>query len=332
MKHFCCEAPGSACVEPRVRIPIAPAAQFRALEMAEKHYLLQLRASGRSPMTVASYAESLNLLTQVLGPKTSLADVSADGLHAAIAELAHRGGRSVIRRSETTLNRHRSAYRAFFNWAFQTGRTAVNPALLLRLSKAQSIPAVPIRTDEVSLLLSTIRRSGEPLSVRDEALFATYAFAGLRRMEAVLLNVSDHDFERSALRVRIGKGRRPRVVPLVHHLNLLLSRFRETRLESTGVPTGTLFSGRSPDTGLTPRQVQRRFEYWKTASGLRPILTIHSFRAGFATALHRHSRDVVLVSRALGHKDIRTTLRYIDPSAPKLAQALEATFAACPHL
>jgi hypothetical protein len=34
--------------------------------------------------------------------------------------------------------------------------------------------------------------------------------------------------------------------------------------------------------------------------GLSDELTIHSFRAGFATALHKGSGDVVLVSRAWG--------------------------------
>lgn len=325
------EALGGLCGGCRSRIPAASWPQSPTLDASAKEYLLRLRASGRSPMTIASYSESLNLLKEKLGPMISLAAISVADLHTAVTELAFCGGRSAVRRSETTLNRHRSAYRTFFNWAFQTGRIAVNPALLLGRSNAQSVPTVPIRADEVALFLSTIRRSGESLSMRDEALFATYAFAGLRRMEAILLNVSDHDFERGVLRVRSGKGRRPRTVPLVHHLNQLLNRFRDVRLERAGIPSGKLFSGRSPHESISPRQVQRRFEHWRSACGLRPILTIHSFRAGFATALHGHSRDVVLVSRALGHKDIRTTLRYIDPSVRKLAQEMEATFAASLH-
>ena len=315
-----------ACKNANIATLVAP--QRQALDSASSDYLLQIRASGRSPMTIASYAESLAHLKEFFGPTIPLPTISADSLHAAVANLAATtiGSRGSIRRSETTLNRHRSAYRAFFNWAFLTGRTPINPAILLRRSTAESVPTPPITQDEVDLFLSAIRLSRDPLRLRDEALFATYAFAGLRRTEALLLDITDFDAQRAILHVRNGKGRRSRIVPLVHELTLLLSRFRDDRLKVVGASTGKLFPGHTPHSGLTPRQVQRRFEHWKVITGLRPILTVHSFRAGFATTLHQHSCDVVLVSRAFGHKDIRPTLRYIDLSARNLARAMEATF------
>jgi integrase/recombinase XerC len=314
-----------ACKNANIATLVAP--QRQALHSASSDYLLQIRASGRSPMTVASYAESLAHLKEFFGPAIPLPAISADSLHAAVANLAATAtSRGSIRRSETTLNRHRSAYRAFFNWAFLTGRTPINPAILLRRSRAESVPTPPITQDEVNLFLSAIRLSHDPLRLRDEALFATYAFAGLRRTEALLLDITDFDAQGAILHVRNGKGRRSRIVPLVRGLSLLLSRFRDDRLKVVGASTGKLFPGRTPHSGLTPRQVQRRFEHWKVITGLRPILTVHSFRAGFATTLHQHSCDVVLVSRALGHKDIRPTLRYIDLSARNLARAMEATF------
>jgi integrase/recombinase XerC len=303
---------------------VAP--QRQTLDSATSDYLLQVRASGRSPMTIASYAESLALLKDFWGPTIPLAAISADSLHAAVVSLATTGGRCPTRRSETTLNRHRSAYRAFFNWTFQTNRTPANPALLLLRSRAESVPTMPITSDEVCLFLSAIRLSNDPLRLRDEALFATYAFAGLRRTEALLLDVTDYDSQRGILHVRNGKGNRSRIAPLVHRLNLLLTQFRSGHPTAVSSVTGKLFPGRFPQTGLAARQVQRRFEYWRAIAGLRPVLTIHSFRAGFATMLHQHSRDVVLVSRALGHKDLRSTLRYINLQATNLKRAMEATF------
>jgi site-specific recombinase XerD len=46
-------------------------------------------------------------------------------------------------------------------------------------------------------------------------------------------------------------------------------------------------------------------------SGLPEYLTIHSFRAGFATELYRQTSDLLLTSKALGHCDIKSTCRYI---------------------
>jgi integrase/recombinase XerC len=295
------------------------------LEAASDDFLVHIRAAGRSALTVASYSESLALLKELLGRATALRSISPKDLNEVVANLAAPAGQRSFRRSETTVNRHRSAYRTFFRWAFQSGRINANPAMLLRRSPAESIPAAPVAIAEVNTLLSCIRTSADPLRVRDEALFATYAFAGLRRNEALDLNVYDYDPYRRVLHVRNGKGKRSRTVPLVSRLDHLLSQFRDHRVARLGA-AGRLFNGRTPGSGLAPRQVQRRFEYWRARAGLRANLTIHSFRAGFATALHKRCRDVVLVSRALGHRDLRATLRYIDPWSVSLSRAMEDTF------
>jgi len=116
-----------------------------------------------------------------------------------------------------------------------------------------------------------------------------------------------------------------RTVPVVRKLGSLLRTFRDHLLP--GRRDGKLFPGRVPGAGLTARQAHARFERWKTKAGLRPELTIHSFRAGFATALHRGCGDLVLVSRALGHRDLRPTLRYVEPHTGRLPRAIERCFA-----
>jgi len=177
---------------------------------------------------------------------------------------------------------------------------------------------------ETQSFIDAIRRSSDPLRFRDEALFLTYALTGLRRAEALGLQVSDYDAAEGILRVDVGKGRRARAIPVARQLGAVLRRFcsgRPGRLDEK------LFTGRAPGKALTTRQAQGRFDLWKTAAGLRPDLTIHSFRAGFATALHRGCGDVILVSRALGHRDLRPTLRYVEPHTQKLPRAIQRSFA-----
>jgi len=87
-----------------------------------------------------------------------------------------------------------------------------------------------------------------------------------------------------------------------------------------------LFPGRPSTRPLSTKEVQLRFEKWKRAAGLRRELTIHSFRSGFATRLHDVSRSPLLVSRALGHRDPRTTVRYIAEDEAALKEALEKAF------
>ena len=103
----------------------------QALRCAGVDYLIHLKASGRKTTTIDSYAESLALLGKRMGTDIPLLDVSSTLLNAAVASLTAIDGQPRKRRSQTTLNRHRSAYRGFFRWAGETKRIPANPARLL---------------------------------------------------------------------------------------------------------------------------------------------------------------------------------------------------------
>jgi integrase/recombinase XerD len=298
----------------------------QALCCAVVDYLIHLKASGRKTTTIDSYAESLALLGKRMGTDIRLLDISSTLLNAAVASLTAIEGEPLKRRSQTTLNRHRSAYRGFFGWAVEAKRIPANPALLLRRSKIESVPTQPMTMHEVHSFLWAICQSDDPLRVRDEALFALYAFTGLRRAEALQVDEADYNVATKTLRVRNGKSGRPRTVHVIARLGVLLERLLSYCGPGRRIASGKLFPGRGAGDSLTARQAQSRFQHWKGIVGLRSTLTIHSFRVGFATALHQQSRDVVLVSRALGHGDLRPTLRYIDLSAGELPDWMESTF------
>jgi site-specific recombinase XerD len=290
-------------------------------------FLLHLQASGRSSATIQSYTESLALFGGCVGNQMPLKALSTELLNAAVASMSIIGCPGGPRRSEVTLNRHRSVYRGFFRWAFETGRISTNPALLLHRARVESAPTPPITPAESRLFLRAIRRSNDPLRIRDEALFSIYAATGLRRKEALLLDQTDYDAKARLLCIRNGKGGRVRTVPVVRALGHLLEKLHNDSLSRGGALDGKLFPGRIPGSGLTARQVQNRFDLWKAVSGLRPELTIHSFRTGFATTLHNCCGDVVLVSQVLGHSDLRPTLRNIELHSANLCQIIESSLA-----
>jgi integrase len=91
-----------------------------------------------------------------------------------------------------------------------------------------------------------------------------------------------------------------------------------------------LFSGRAIDTHLSATQTWIRFEKWKQLSGIRERLTIHSFRAGFATILYQSNADVLLVARAIGHNDPKVTTRYIVDDTSVIRRAVETAFPIMP--
>ena len=225
------------------------------------------------------------------------------------------------------MNRIKSTFRSFFRWAFQSGLISHNPAANLRISKAVSQRTIPINVEEINTLLNTISESDDSCAGRDKTLFATYAFTGIRCAEALPLRVKDYDRSSLTLYLPKLKGGSDRLQPIPHRLSRILERWISfLRRTDHADLSSLLFYGRHPERPLTTRQVRFRFNRWKALSGIREELTVHSFRAGFATQLYRATGDLLLVHHAIGHSNVRTTERYIRNHLFEIRKAIEKGF------
>ena len=288
-------------------------------------FLTYLRACGRRPATISSYCGSLGLLVSASGAATmqSINEFDIDRLVAGLAD----GRSATAPRRAATMNRIVSTFRTFFDWAFQRGLVDVNPAAGLKPARGDSTPTLGFTRQETDAFMIAISTSGDRLAMRDMALFGMYIYTGIRRCEALDLRAGDFDSGRRELRIRSTKGG----VPATRHVPPPLAAILTAHIQAlnscqdTEVPD-FLFPGTRPERHMTARQAHARFNHWKTGSGIRPGLTIHSFRAGFATLLHQATGDALLVSRALGHADIRTTGRYVAFDTDGLRQAIDGLF------
>jgi integrase/recombinase XerC len=288
-------------------------------------FIVHLRAAGRAASTIDCYQRDLERLAHILGniqPKR----ISDTDIDRAVVKIAT-PTRNSVRCSSATINRIKSAYRSFFKWAFESKRISSNPSEGLCLSKTHSRPTAPITAAEIMSFLETIRQSDDLHSVRDEALFATYAYTGIRRSEVLSLTLQDYDHGSRVLfltRTKSG-SRQTKIVPSPL-VDILIKRSRVLLREHVSLKQAMLFPGKSGDQPMSVRQVQVRFDKWKKLSGIRKMLTIHSFRAGFATSLYETTGDIFLVARAMGHRDVSTTIRYIKANSSLLRRAVEYTF------
>ncbi|OGG55925.1 MAG: hypothetical protein A3F84_09845 [Candidatus Handelsmanbacteria bacterium RIFCSPLOWO2_12_FULL_64_10] len=172
-----------------------------------------------------------------------------------------------------------------------------------------SRPVAPMRSQPTSLLRT---------SLRDRALFSLLYRSGLRVGEALSLDVADVNLEGGTFRV-VGKGNAERVGYLSEETRPLLRRY----LRSRGNPqAGPLFESREGRLSYPMAYVlfRRYAEGLKRPDG-KPV-TIHQLRHAFGT--ERAGRMDALVLRDLmGHRNIRTTLRYARVSLERTRQAFE---------
>ncbi len=295
-----------------------------AMTQLIKDFIVHLRAAGRATSTIACYQQDLVHLARNLGNIHPQCIVDKD-IDRAVVQIAvvNRNG---AQRTSATVNRIKSAYRSFFKWAFDSKRIFPNPAERLTRSKSYSRPTMPITAVEIIALLETIRQSGDMHADRDEALFATYAYTGIRRSEALSLTLFDYDHRSGLLHFnRTKNGGQMKIVPS-SLADILSKRIRSCLRVQLSLKQTLLFPGRSADQPMSARHVQMRFAKWKKLAGIRKALTIHSFRAGYATSLYETTGDIFLVARAMGHRDVSTTMRYITTNSSVLRRAVEYTF------
>ena len=175
--------------------------------------------------------------------------------------------------------------------------------------RPKKLPLVLGRED-VGQLLECTR------NLKHRTVLLTQYAAGLRLSESRHLQIDDLDSKRMQLRVRGGKGRKERRIPMSPRLlRALRDYWRVTR-----VPT-YLFPGRDNDTPISGTTIQKAVKAAAREAGLSSDISPHTLRHSFATGLLEAGVDLLTISRLLGHKSFTTTMIYLHVRQPHLNSA-----------
>jgi len=173
---------------------------------------------------------------------------------------------------------------------------------------------------------------------RNHVLFEMMLDTGLRAEEVRGLRLSQIDDDNEWIKNVRTKGKRYRNVYITSNVRDLflsyldrrskeLQRFYSplSKLEDRKLPvfiSTYAASSNDPESFLMgPKSVWRAIRELSAETDLHP----HVLRHTFALDLLESSHDVRLVAQALGHSDVRTTMRYTERSSEHLAEALEVT-------
>jgi integrase/recombinase XerC len=223
------------------------------------------------------------------------------------------------RNDAVTIGRKLSSLRAFFRLAVRRRLCRSSPVAALRAPKrAKRLPPF-LGKDDVGRLLDGggSGDAGACAPALERALFEVIYGAGLRVSEACQLDVGDVegageiDGAAGFVRVRQGKGRKDRIVPIGSKARQALdvyARYRAERLTAAGAEIQALFlSARGRRLG--PRAVRRLLARRELATGTPPV-SPHALRHSFATHLLGEGADLRAIQEMLGHASLRTTQRY----------------------
>ncbi|MEZ6184137.1 MAG: tyrosine-type recombinase/integrase [Planctomycetota bacterium] len=294
---------------PRGRRPLS---WEQAIDVYERHLCL----SNRAPLTVRAYHYEIKRLRSYLDTVgvDLLEDVCLDHLREYQAGLlsgtASRTGKPLtlwtVHRVSTTLS-------AFFELLVDEELLERSPARRLERPKLPVRPPGGALTTEQVVRLLSIPDLSLPTGLRDRALLEVYYATGLRRSEALALDLSDVDTAARELLVRSGKGGKSRVVPVTRSAwQQILAYLRRGRPALTSVHRDSARAVFLTSVGrrLGPATVFRSLRHYGAAAGLER-LTPHMLRRTFATSLLRGGVTLRHIQLLLGHASLNTTAAYL---------------------
>lgn len=231
--------------------------------------------------------------------------------------------------SDATIARKMTALRSFFSYLQRAGYRGGNPAHP-DFVDAPSMPNIGLTPEIPPSLLIKLLDAPEivdidgaklPLGIRDRGWLALLAYMALRVEELHTITVGSikRDGEHTVIHIK-GKGdiRRKGVVPPIAAtaLNAWIeeARIREDRtgpLFRPGVSARGLGRDGFKRSPMTVRSFQKRMKAYCEEVGIDKAVTVHSMRVTAATEADRARVSLKHIQEWLGHKDPRTTERYI---------------------
>lgn len=215
-------------------------------------------------------------------------------------------------RSAATVNRYTNALSALMRWAMEELDLPDNPCRKVRQETETGKRDRILSADEQSRLVEACRASSW------ERLYLLVLLAlttGARRGELRRLRYADVDFTRQTVTFLETKNGDDRTVPLTADVVAELKRLPRP------IRDDALVFG-SPTMREHPHYIEQPFEFdkpWRAALETAGIegLTFHGLRHTAVTRLTNATRrgDAMRVAKFVGHRDLRTTMRYYHPEA-----------------
>jgi integrase/recombinase XerD len=185
--------------------------------------------------------------------------------------------------------------------------------LPLPRSVRRQIPVV-LSQDEVGRLIDAAP------NLRYRTILMTLYSTGMRRSELCHLRPEDIDKERMVIRIREGKGRKDREVPLSPKLREQLRTYYRSLRRRNGWLFPSLQAVRT-DKPITDKVVWHACREAARRSGITKSIHPHTLRHSFATHLYDSGADLPVIQDLLGHADPRDTMIYVHLSMRKLRGA-----------
>lgn len=209
---------------------------------------------------------------------------------------------NTLKLSENTLHSRINAVKFYFEQVLGREKLFVE---IPRPKKASILPKV-ISTIDIKRLFDVTT------NLKHNTMLKLCYGMGLRVSEVVQLKITDIDSANEQVFVGRAKGKKDR------YANLPYSILEQLRAYYVAYkPKTYLFEGQYGEQ-YSKRSAQQVFKSALQKANINKDVGIHALRHSYATHLLEQGTDIKFIQELLGHKDIKTTMRYIHVSDKSL--------------
>jgi integrase/recombinase XerD len=213
--------------------------------------------------------------------------------------------------SEAYINHQIYSLKLFFTWLEQTHQLEENPISNIKFKRPKINGREPLTQIQTQELFNATK------NLKEKALLHLCYSCGLRRSEAVNLNLQDIDFANSLVYVREGKGAKRRVVPINKTIKKDLEnyclQYRKDKTENAFMLGRIRQRMRGASYNSLLKKILKRTE-------IHTEVTLHHLRHSIATHLLENGMSLEFVRDFLGHSHLETTQIYAKVKTYQLKQ------------
>ena len=272
-----------------------PAVEVHDNEWLLKRYVIDSLAADRKESTVKAYVGAVKELFRETGKHYS--QITGQDITDFLAIKQHRD--KVSQNYKATLYRY---FSAFFVWAFDNEHIKTNI-----MSKVPHVKAIQKKkerlTDEE---IEDVRDACRTL--KEKALVELLLSTGMRVGEVAALNLSDLDMQHKRVSIYGEKTNRYRTGMLTTKAVKALRKYIDSREYCT---EALFICDRKPYSRLQNSSIEKIVKDIAKRAGITRIpVTVHVYRKTFASIMYKKTKDVLLVSKLLGHAKTDMTVQY----------------------
>ena len=274
---------------------LLPAMDVHDNEWILKRYVIDSLAADRKESTVKAYVGAVRELFRETGKHYS--QMTSQDITDFLAIKQHRD--KISQNYKSTLYRY---FSAFFGWAYDNEHIKSN--IMSKVPHVKQTQKKKERlTDEE---IEDIRDACQTL--KEKALVELLLSTGMRVGEVSALNLSDLDLQNKRVSIYGEKTNRYRTGMLTTKSVKALRKY----INSREYCTDALFiCDRKPYNRLNNGSIEKMVKDIAKRAGITRIpVTVHVYRKTFASIMYKKTKDVLMVSKLLGHAKTDMTVQY----------------------